>query len=79
MARNMRQNALSGANARCPVCRAKFVKHRAWQTFCSQKCRKANWSLIKRTGAYIDVRQVLAGIRTDLDRVMRHLGVTKGE
>lgn len=79
MARKCVKTHISGANATCPVCGGGFTPKRRWQTFCSSQCRKVNWAASKRTGAYIDVRQVLAGIRADLDAVMNHLGVERGK
>ena len=75
----MRQNALSATNSRCPVCGGGFVKKRAWQSFCTPKCRKQAWVLSKRVGAYTDIRLTLAEILVRLRTIESKLGIKKGE
>lgn len=78
MARKCVSTHFSGANATCPVCLSMFEKTRPWQAFCSDVCRKAYWRMTKRTGAYVDIRKVLASIQADLAAIKSHLGL-KGD
>ncbi len=57
----------------CPECRGEFVPYRWWQTFCSPKCRKANWSREHRTGIPYDIRAELSEIRQALARIELHI------
>ena len=75
---NRRQNGLGLTKATCLVCGARYAKYRAWQTFCSPKCRKQAWIINHRAGAYTDVRNDIAEIKTSLSRIESRLGM-KGE
>jgi hypothetical protein len=75
----MRPNAWREPNAICPVCKTGFKKKRAWQVFCSAKCRGAMWRAKRSSPPTYEIRTQLDELKAAIDRVERYLGIKSKE
>jgi len=55
----------------CAACTVKFEPSRKWQHFCSEKCRKVGWAIMRRLEVPSDIRATLNRIESKLDQIIK--------